>query len=148
MSKINKLRGLLEFGGLNLVLFKVEDKLFHGHSGQDYIYKVLENADPEEYPQLLKSMWKMYAGTPLDLDNPKSFNEKIWWTKIFDATPYKTRLVDKYLVRDWIKERIGKEYLVPIIGVWNQFDDIDFTKLPKRFALKCNHYHNFLQVIC
>ena len=51
----------------------------------------------------------------------------------------KTRLADKYLVRDWIKEKIGEEYLVPLLGVWDSFDEIDFDKLPNRFVLKCNH---------
>ena len=72
---INKIRGLYEIGGLNLLLFKAEDKLLHGHNGRDYMQKVFEAAEPEEYPQLLKSMWKMHFDEPLDLENPKSFNE-------------------------------------------------------------------------
>ena len=75
----------------------------------------------------------------LDLENPKTFNEKIQWLKLYDSTPLKTRLADKYLVRDWVKEKIGEEYLIPLLGVWDKFDDIDFDKLPDRFVLKCNH---------
>ena len=71
--------------------------------------------------------------------NPRTFNEKIQWIKLYDASPLKTLLADKYLARKWISERIGEEYLVPLIGVWDNFDDIDFDKLPNRFALKCNH---------
>ena len=75
----------------------------------------------------------------LNLKNPKTFNEKIQWMKLYDSTPIKTRLADKYLVRDWVKERIGEEYLIPLLGVWDNFDDIDFSKLPQKFVLKCNH---------
>lgn len=87
----------------------------------------------------LKVWFFKKTGEILDLDNPKSFNEKIQWLKLHDSTPLKTRLADKYLVREWIKEKIGEEYLIPILGVWDKFDDIDFDKLPDRFVLKGNH---------
>jgi hypothetical protein len=48
-------------------------------------------------------------------------------------------LADKYLVREWVKERIGEEYLIPLLGVYDKFDDIDFDKLPNQFVIKCNH---------
>ena len=79
------------------------------------------------------------TGEPLHLDNPQTFNEKIQWLKLYDSTPLKTRLADKYLVRDWVKEKIGEEYLIPLIGVWDNFDEIDFDSLPDQFVLKCNH---------
>mgnify|MGYP004724921933 CR=1 FL=1 len=82
--------------------------------------------------------WKK-TGEVLHLDNPKTFNEKIQWLKLYDSTPLKTKLADKYLVREWIKEKIGEEYLIPLLGVWDKFDDIDFDKLPDRFVLKGNH---------
>ena len=59
----------------------------------------------------------------------------------------KIRLEDKYLVRDWIKEKIGEEYLVPLLGVWDKFDDIDFDSLPDQFALKCNHGSNMNVIV-
>lgn len=59
--------------------------------------------------------------------------------KLYDSTPLKTRLADKYLVRDWVKEKIGEEYLIPLLGVWDSFDEIDFDKLPDQFVLKANH---------
>ena len=94
---------------------------------------------PHEYEQALKDWYQDIKGVPLDLDNPQTFNEKIQWIKLHGITPHITRLTDKYLVREWIKEQIGEEYLVPLIGVWNSFDEIDINALPKRFALKCNH---------
>ena len=136
---INKIRGYFEIGGLNLLLFMVEDRLFHGHNGRDYMLKVLRSAEPAEYPDLLKSIWRLHSDTPLDLENPKSFNEKIQWLKLYDTTSLKTRLADKYMVRDWIKAMIGEQYLVPLLGVWDSFDDINFSILPDHFVLKCNH---------
>lgn len=96
-------------------------------------------AKPQEYPNLLKKWYQKKLGKPLNLENPQTFNEKIQWLKLYDSTPIKTRLADKYLVREYIKEKIGEEYLVPLLGVWNSFDEIDFNKLPDKFVLKCNH---------
>ena len=59
--------------------------------------------------------------------------------KLYDSTYEKTRFADKYLVREWIKETIGERYLVPLLGVWDRFEDIDFDKLPENYVLKCNH---------
>ena len=58
---------------------------------------------------------------------------------MFDCSPDKTRLSDKYLVREHVAEKIGGEYLIPLLGVWDKFEDIDFNALPEKFALKCNH---------
>lgn len=89
-----------------------------------------------------KSLEMWYYGLTkqqLNLEAPKTFNEKIQWLKLYDSTPIKTRLADKYLVRDWIKEKIGEEYLIPLLGVYDRFDDIDFDALPNQFVIKCNH---------
>lgn len=91
------------------------------------------------YKTELLHWWYQLKKTHLNLDNPKTFNEKIQWLKLYDSTPIKTRLADKYLVRDWVKEKIGEEYLIPLLGVYDKFDDIDFAKLPKQFVIKCNH---------
>lgn len=61
------------------------------------------------------------------------------WEKLFNKNPLKTLLTDKYIVRDWIKEKIGEDFLIPILGVWESFDEIDFSKLPNKFVLKTNH---------
>ena len=76
---------------------------------------------------------------PLNLDNPLTFNEKIQWLKLYDSTPIKTLLADKYKVRSYIKKVIGEEYLIPIYGVYDNFEDINFDKLPNKFVIKCNH---------
>ena len=91
------------------------------------------------YPVYLKDFYFRKTGKQLDLENPQTFNEKIQWLKLYNSTPLKTKLADKYLVRDWVKEKIGEEYLIPLLGVWENFDDIDFDKLPDKFVLKANH---------
>lgn len=87
----------------------------------------------------LKKQFKEKMGYNLNLKNPKTFNEKINWLKIYNRKPMYTILADKYAVRDYITEKIGKEYLIPLIGVWNSVDEIDFASLPNQFVLKCNH---------
>lgn len=75
----------------------------------------------------------------LNLKNPKLFTEKIQWLKIYDLTPIKTTLADKLAVRNWIKEKIGEKYLKKIYGVYNTFDEIDFSILPEEYVIKTNH---------
>lgn len=75
----------------------------------------------------------------LDLEHPKSFNEKLQWLKLYDRNPRYTQLCDKYEVKAIVSDIIGHEYLIPTLGVWEKFEDIDFSKLPERFVLKCTH---------
>ena len=89
--------------------------------------------------QDLETWYKKATGNRLNLDNPKTFNEKIQWLKLYASTPLKTKLADKFLVRDWVKEKIGEKYLIPLLGVYDKFEDIDFSKLPDKFVIKCNH---------
>lgn len=87
----------------------------------------------------LKILWYRHFHKRLNLKNPKTFNEKLQWLKLYDRNPIYTQMVDKYEVRDYIKKIIGEEYLIPLLGVWNSFDEIDFSKLPNQFVLKCTH---------
>ena len=75
----------------------------------------------------------------MDWKNPKTFNEKLQWLKLHDRRPEYTRMVDKYLVRNHIKETIGEQYLIPLLGHYKKFEEIDFDCLPNQFVLKCNH---------
>ena len=87
----------------------------------------------------LKKLYKEKMGKELNLKNPKTFNEKLNWLKLYDRRPEYTMMVDKYRAREYIKEKIGEEYLVPLIGVYDSVDEIDFEALPNQFVLKCNH---------
>lgn len=86
-------------------------------------------------------------GYKLNLKSPQTFNEKLQWLKLYDRNPEYTKMVDKYEVREYIKEKIGEEYLIPLIGVYDKFDDIDFDKLSNQFVIKCNHDSGGL-IIC
>ena len=95
----------------------------------------------------LKLRYRLELGKKLNLENPQSFNEKLQWLKLYDRNPEYTKMVDKYEVRKYIAEKIGEEYLIPLLGVWDSFDEIDFDKLPNQFVLKCTHDSGGL-VIC
>lgn len=83
----------------------------------------------------------------LDLDNPKTFNEKIQWLKLYNATAKKQELSDKYLVKEWVAGKIGEKYIISNLGVWGKFSEIDFDKLPDSFVLKCNHGSGWNRII-
>ena len=95
------------------------------------------------YKSKLKKFWFNIKKKILDIDRPISFNEKIQWIKLYDSTPIKTRLSDKYLVREWVGEKIGEEYLIPLYGAYDKFEDINFENLPNKFVIKCNHGSGF-----
>lgn len=87
----------------------------------------------------LRLMYRAHTGKKLDLKHPKTYNEKLQWIKLNDRRALYTKIVDKYAVREYVQEKIGEEYLVPLIGQWDKPQDIDFSKLPEQFVLKCNH---------
>lgn len=92
---------------------------------------------PDKY--YLKKKYKLMMHRELNLKNPLTFTEKLNWIKLYDRRPEYTMMVDKYAVRQYVKEKIGEEYLVPLIGVWEKVEDIDFDSLPNQFVLKCTH---------
>lgn len=100
--------------------------------------------DDETY---LKFVYRIALGKKLDLNNPKTFNEKLQWLKLNDRKDIYTTMVDKYEAKKYVAERIGAEHIIPTLGVWNHFDEIDFNALPDQFVLKCTHDSGGL-VIC
>jgi len=96
----------------------------------------------------LKLRYYVVMGRKLNLDEPKTFNEKLQWLKLHDRRPEYTMMVDKYLVRNYIAEVLGEEYLIPLLGVWDDPDEIDFDALPDQFVLKCNHNSGLGMCIC
>lgn len=87
----------------------------------------------------LSILYKGMFGKKLDFDNPQTLTEKIQWLKLNDRRPIYCNMVDKYEAKKYIADKIGEEYIIPTLGVWNRFDEIDFTKLPQQFVLKCTH---------
>lgn len=99
-----------------------------------------ENLHCFSSPLYLKVLYFLRNKEKLNLEDPRTFNEKINWLKLHvNKTPQCSMMVDKYGVRDYIKDKIGEEYLIPLLGVWNTFDEIDFDKLPNEFVLKTTH---------
>ena len=96
----------------------------------------------------LKRKFRATIGKELNLENPNTFNEKLQWLKLYNRRPEYTMMVDKYLVRDYIAKAIGEEYLIPLLGVWDDPNEIDFNKLPDQFVLKCNHNSGLGMCIC
>lgn len=98
---------------------------------------LLNRMSDEKY---LKIKFKNTLGYALNLNEPKTYNEKLQWLKLHDRNPLYTQLVDKYEVRKFIAEKIGEEYLIPLIGgPWDSVDEINFDSLPEQFVLKCTH---------
>lgn len=87
----------------------------------------------------LKCAFRFSMGYSLNLKNPKTFNEKLQWLKLYDYKPEYDNLVDKYEVKKYISEKIGSEYVVPTYGVWNSVDEIDWNSLPNQFVIKTTH---------
>lgn len=107
--------------------------------------KISSKILPDKIYLSLKFKYKM--GHFLNLENPQTFNEKLQWLKLYNRKPEYTTMVDKHEVKKYVADIIGEEYIIPTLGVWNQFDDIDFDKLPNQFVLKCTHDSGGL-VIC
>lgn len=102
-------------------------------------HKFLSKLSEDEYPACLEYIYNKQTGENLNLKNPKTFNEKVQWLKLNDNSPIKSQLTDKILVRDWVKSKIGEEYLKPVLWIGKNFDDIPFEELPDRFIIKTNH---------
>lgn len=95
----------------------------------------------------LKKKYYLSTGKKLDLDNPRTYNEKLQWLKLNDRKNIYTRIVDKYEVKDYVKNAIGAEYIIPTLGVYNRFNDINFKELPNKFVIKCTHDSGGLVVV-
>lgn len=84
-------------------------------------------------------LYRLHLGKRLNLKNPTTFNEKLQWLKLYNRNPTYTNLADKYAVRDHVRDTIGEKYLVPLIGVYDRPEDIDYSKLPDQFVIKPTH---------
>lgn len=125
MSLTDKIKKLNRF-------FADSDYRFLVLSGRGYKANV-----PDE--DFLKRMYQICTGRELNLENPVLYTEKLQWLKLFDHRPEYTTMVDKYAVKQYVAEKIGAEYVIPLLGAWDRVEDIDFDSLPERFALKTTH---------
>lgn len=127
--------------GIIQKVIKHPEKIF-----QALVYERFTNIIPD--PAFLRMAYFAFIGKRLNLDNPQTFSEKLQWLKLYNRRPEYTMMVDKYLVRDYIAKTIGEEYLIPLLGVWDDPDEIDFEALPNQFVLKCNHNSGLGMCIC
>ena len=116
---------------------RLDARIDTANYSMNYLY--YKGLHPDCYEAALNDWYYQRTGKHMDLANPVTYNEKIQWLKLFDNSERKTQLADKYLVRNWVAEKIGDEYLIPILGVWKCFEEINFDSLPNKFVLKTNH---------
>ncbi len=105
------------------------------------LFKIMYNGYLNWVPDkiYLKIMHRLVLGRKINFDNPKTFNEKLQWLKLYDRKDIYTKMVDKYEAKEYVKNAIGEEYIVQTIGIYNKFEEIDFDKLPNQFVIKCTH---------
>ena len=87
----------------------------------------------------LKILFRLKMGYKLNLKNPQTFSEKIQWLKLYDRKPEYTAMVDKFEAKNYVANIIGKEYIIPTLGVWEKPEDIKWDILPQKFVLKTTH---------
>lgn len=110
------------------------------HNPQALILALLVRLTPFIPDRLyLKWMFRLKMGYKLNLDNPQTFSEKLQWLKLYNRKPEYTQMVDKYEAKKYVANIIGEEYIIPTLGVWDKFEDIDFDALPNQFVLKTTH---------
>lgn len=95
----------------------------------------------------LKLLYRLTFGKKLNLKDPKTFNEKLQWLKLYDRKAIYTLMVDKYEVKEYVAKIIGKKFIIPTLGIYNKFDEIEFDELPNEFVIKCTHDSGGL-IIC
>lgn len=99
-------------------------------------WKMFKFFSDENY---LKLKYFVYFKKKINLNNPQSFNEKLQWLKLYDRNPLYVTMVDKYDVKKYVENKIGKEYIIPTIGIYKKINEINFNKLPNKFVIKCTH---------
>ena len=116
----------------------------------DYRFSIMcyhgwyHNVPDEEF---IRKQFRIMMGRELDLENPKTFCEKLQWLKLYHRRPEYTDMVDKLAAKRFAAERAGEEHVIPLLGAWDSFAQIDFDRLPDRFVLKCNH-DSFGVIVC
>ena len=128
-----------KFGGVSYCVAVLKDILFHTKIRRAMTIKIVKDCTKENIEKKAIAYVGLQSGKKVNISYPKTFNEKILWYMLNDSNEKKAELTDKYTVRKYVKNKIGEKALVPLLGVWDSFDDIDFNNLPDRFVLKCNH---------
>lgn len=127
----------------------VNKVMYHIMHPQELLMKTIV-CTPSIWPDkvYIKQLYRYYMGKKLNLKKPMTFSEKLQWLKLYNRKPEYTMMVDKVKVKDYVSSILGKEYVIPTLGVWDDPDKIDFNSLPERFVLKCNHNSGLGMYIC
>lgn len=105
---------------------------------KEFIYRIVRKLCSGWMPDdlYLKLLYLIFIGKQLNLKNPQTYNEKLQWLKLYDHNPLYTTMVDKYAVKKYVANKLGEEFIIPTLGVWNRPEEIDFSLLPNQFVLK------------
>ena len=103
------------------------------------VHRRHSHLDEAEIKKEICRIYKSHFGRDLDWNNLRRYTEKMQWKKIYYTKPLERIVSDKYAVRQWVADKIGPEHLIPMIGVWEKFEDIDFNSMPNSFVLKTTH---------
>lgn len=122
------------------ILKRIDNKIFGELKRRGYLDFISDE-------KMLEILYLRAFHKKLNLAVPETFNEKLQWLKIHDRKPEYTKMVDKYEAKKYVANIIGNEYIIPTLGIWKSFDDIDFDNLPNQFVLKCTHDSGGL-IIC
>lgn len=108
--------------------------------------KLMRFLNDEQYTKLT---YRVQMGEKLNLVEPKKYNEKLQWLKLYDHNPIYSTIVDKFAAKEYVSKLVGEQYVIKTLGVWNEFDEIGFDMLPEQFVLKTTHSGgNMGVVIC
>lgn len=99
-------------------------------------YRIFRLMPDEAY---LKLIYRCEMGRKLNLTSPNTYNEKLQWLKLKDRRPEYKTYADKYAVREYLRQTVGEDYLIPLIAVYDRVDEIEWDALPAQFVLKCTH---------
>jgi len=105
-----------------------------------FLYRVMYHTSPlfPDKLYIFLQFWHVLGYKP-NLDNPKTFNEKLQWLKLYDRKPIYTKMSDKYAAKEFIAEKVGNEFVIPTIGIYDSVKDIDYDILPNEFVIKTTH---------
>lgn len=141
MNKLNyelKKYGIIYL--INHILWKITKKTSYWINMENIKFKYIKSLNKEELKSEIADAYSKNTGDVMNWEHPENFNQKIQWLKLYDSTPIKTKLADKYLVKDWVKEKLHSDnYIVKTIGCYKNSKEINWDKLPDKFCLKANH---------
>ena len=111
------------------------------NTAEKIIFKIVRSRLGRLIPskQYISINYRLLIGYFPNIDNPHTFNEKLQWLKLYNRNPKFTSMVDKYEVKQYVAKIVGDEYIIPTLGVWDSFEEINFDLLPSKFVLKSTH---------